>query len=858
MLTRNRKKRNMAAEPDGMADTQRSASKRKYMRRQKRMRVWTAVFCVILAIYVAIGVTGAAVVQYMTRDMPTLDINDFVGDESSRVYDANGNLLIELGTYFRENVSYDKMPESLVDAFLSIEDSRFFEHNGFDIPRFTSSAIHNVLSGDLTGQGGSTFTMQLVKNSYFSVDNGDASTSYSAGKGIKYKIQQIMLSLQLEQKLDKKTIFELYVNRLNFGNNIRGCEMASRYYFGKDVWELNLSESAMLAGIVNLPNYYNPYAHLDYATQRRDQVLYMMLYHGYITEEEYKLATSIKVEDELVGEYADIKESNTKYQEYIDVALEEAVQMTGYDPVSKGMDIYTAMNPDIQDKIIDIEAGNSITYADDLMQTAIMTIDHTSGEIVGIGGGRNYTASGGSRLLNRATDMYKQPGSTAKPVIPYALAFEYLGFSLDEQVIDMRYSYPNENRIISDYDGRYLGVISIKDALADSRNIPAIMTLGLVTDKIGKEQVISYMQAIGYDSMTTDNYHLSIAIGANDFTATVEQMCGAHAMLMNLGVYNKPHTITRIVMTNNDTYYPEGQNQRVLSSGSAYLVTQLLANDVTQTKYGTYMSILKRSWPVYAKTGTTDWDSSGAQYGIPSGVAKDEWMIASNGKYTNAVWMGYDQAVAGENTYLAQWKLALNIPGNINSQLIDLEASITDDATSAVQKPDDLTEVSYVKGTWPHVNVGKTSGTTVTSIVSNTGLANTPQVDSMSDSYRITAKGYIKGSTSTATAEPTATPSAETEEKTETNNSQTTNNNQTTNQTNNNTNANNGNTTDSGNAGNTTDNNSNNNNGGNSTDNSGGDNTGGNTGDSTTSGGETSGGNNDDTGQGSNTSGSGQ
>ena len=763
MLTRNRKKRNMAAEPDGMANTQGSASKRKYMRRQKRMRVWTAVFCVILAIYVAIGVTGAAVVQYMTRDMPKLDVNDFVGDESSRVYDANGNLLIELGTYFRENVSYDKMPESLVDAFLSIEDSRFFEHNGFDIPRFTSSAIHNVLSGNLTGQGGSTFTMQLVKNSYFSVDAGDASTSYSAGKGIKYKIQQIMLSLQLEQKLDKKTIFELYVNRLNFGNNIRGCEMAARYYFGKDVWELNLSESAMLAGIVNLPNYYNPYAHLDYATQRRDQVLYMMLYHGYITEEEYKLATSIKVEDELVGEYADIKESNTKYQEYIDVALEEAVKMTGYDPVSKGMDIYTAMNPDIQDKIIDIEAGNSITYADDLMQTAIMTIDHTSGEIVGIGGGRNYTASGGSRLLNRATDMYKQPGSTAKPVIPYALAFEYLGFSLDEQVIDMRYSYPNENRIISDYDGKYLGVIPIKDALADSRNIPAIMTLGLVTDKIGKEQVISYMQAIGYDSMTTDNYHLSIAIGANDFTATVEQMCGAHAMLMNLGVYNKPHTITRIVMTNNDTYYPEGQNQRVLSSGSAYLVTQLLENDVSQTKYGTYMGILKRSWPVYAKTGTTDWDSSGAQYGIPSGVAKDEWMIASNGKYTNAVWMGYDQAVAGENTYLSQAKLARNIPGNINSQLIDLEAAITDDATSAVQKPDDLTEVSYVKGTWPHVNVGKTSGATVTSTVSNTGLANTPQVDSMSDSYRITAKGYVKGSSSAYSAQETASPSAATE-----------------------------------------------------------------------------------------------
>lgn len=731
------------------AEERKTARKRrKFIQKQKRTRRWTAVLCGILALYMIIGAVGLAAVKAMTADIPTLNISDFVGEESSRIYDADGNLLVELGTYYRENVSYDKFPESLVDAFLSIEDSRFFEHNGFDVPRFAAAAISNVRSGDLTGQGGSTFTMQLVKNSYFSVDAGDESTSYSAGHGISYKVQQIILALQLEQKLDKKEIFELYLNRLNFGQNIRGVEMASRYYFGKSCSELSLSESALLAGIVNLPNMYNPYYYLDYATSRRNEVLRMMEYHGYITEEEYELACAVKVEDQLVGESTAIKEQNTRYQEYIDVVISEAIEMTGYDPVIKGMEIYTAMDPDIQDKIIDIEAGNtSVRYADDLMQSAIVTMDHTNGEIVGIGGGRNYASEGGSRLLNRATDAYHQPGSTVKPIIPYALAFEYLGFSIDETLVDMKYSYPGETRTISNYDGRYLGIMNIKDAVADSRNIPAIMTLEKVTEKIGAEKVVDYMQSIGFDSVNDSNYWYWVAIGSNEFTATVEQLAGAHAAIMNLGVYNEPHTVRSIVLTNGDTYYPDNLSQRVLSAGSAYLAVQLMQNNVTQKKYYNYMYILRRSWPVYAKTGTTDWDSSGAQYGIPSGSAKDEWMVSSNSKYTNAVWTGYDKAIAGQNTYFAQWKLSMNIAGKINSELIDTEAALTDEAKQAVAEPtDDLQKVTYVKGTWPHVNAGKAAGETITSTVSKTGLANTPQVNSMSDSYRVTTKGYVKGS----------------------------------------------------------------------------------------------------------------
>ena len=729
------------------AELERRKQRRKFIKRQRRLHVWTVIFIIILAIYVVIAGVGVYLIRDMTKDMPTLDIDDFVGDESSRIYDADGNLMIELGTYFRENVSYDEMPESLVDAFLSIEDSRFFVHNGFDVPRFTAAAISNVVSGDLTGQGGSTFTMQLVKNSYFSVDNGDNSTSYSVGRGIKYKVQQIILALELEKKLDKKEIFELYVNRLNFGQNIRGVEMASRYYFGKNVKELNLSESALLAGIVNLPNQYNPYYYLDYATNRRNQVLYMMLHHGYITEDEYELAKSIKVEDQLVGEYTDIKETNTTYQEYLDVVLSEAEEMTGYDPYNVGMDIYTAMDPDIQDLIMSIERGETnVTYADDLMQSAVCVMDHSNGEVVAVGGGRNYGSEGGSRLLNRATAMYKQPGSAVKPVLPYALGFEYLGFTIDETVADFEYSYPGESRTISDYDRKYKGVMSIKDAVADSRNIPAIMTLQLVQENFGTETIVDYMQSIGFDTVDESNFHLSCAIGAEVFSCTVEQLCAAHAAIMNFGVYNEPHTIRSIELSSGDTFAPQNQNQRVLSSGSAWLAQELMRNNVlVSQELLNYMQVLIRDWPTYAKTGTSDYDDSFVDYGIPEGSAKDEWMVSSNSRYTNAVWTGYDEAVAGEDTYFAQWKLYMNIAGKINSLLIDKEAEVNAEAAQELEKPDDLTEITYVKNTWPHVTEGNANGTVITSTCSTTGLKNTPQVDSMDEAYRVTAKGYVKG-----------------------------------------------------------------------------------------------------------------
>ncbi len=698
----------------------RAKKKKKILKKQKHKKIFTGILIFILCIYMVIGVVGGHYALSKLEGMPELDVNDLLSEESSKIYDTNGDLITEIGTYYRENISYDECPTSLIDAFLSIEDSRFFEHNGFDIPRFTKAALETFLL-HRDGGGGSTFTMQLVKNSYFSIDDGDNSVEREAT--IEYKVQQIVLSMELETQLTKKEIFELYMNKLNFGDRIRGVEKAAKYYFGKSASEMNVSESALLAGIVNLPNKYNPYHYLEYATKRRNEVLYLMRQHGYISDEEYRLAKSINVEDQLIGaDKLNEKSENDDYAEYVDVVIEEAVEMTGKDPVIYGMDIYTAMEPTIQSRIEAIERGEtSVYYADDLMQSAIVSMNNQNGEIVGIGGGRNY--EGGARLLNRATSQYKQPGSSVKPILSYALGFEYLGYSLDEILMDKPIPFPGEGRILQNANGEYHGEVTIKDAVANSYNIPAILTLEHVTAKIGGEAVVDYMQNLGFTRASDENYHMSYAIGGNVFETTVKELAGAHSAIINGGVYNEPHTIRRIETTDGDIYYPQNQNRRVLSSGSSWLTCQLMANNVTCGIYN-YMQVLARSYPVYAKTGTTDWGSDGLQYGIPQGAMKDKWMVASTSQYTNSVWVGYDKAVAYAGTYFPTWKALMNIPGKIQLELLDAEEEVGGNL-DGVAMPGDIAAVTYASGTWPHVS-GVADN--ITSYVSTTGLANTPTI----------------------------------------------------------------------------------------------------------------------------------
>ena len=674
------------------------------------------IFIVVVSCGILLGIGGLIFIKVTIDKAPTFNIADLENVESTRIYDSEGEVIADIGLVSRENVSYESMPQSLIDAFVSVEDSRFFEHNGFDLPRFVKSLIENIKTMSFS-QGASTLTMGLIRNVYFT----DDSTQTSRVKSLEYKVQQIYLAIKAENELSKKRIFEIYVNRVNFGaSSTRGIKGAAEYYFGKEVSELTLSESAYLAGVINAPNYYNAYKNIDAATSRRNTVLSLMLLHGYISQQEYDLAVSIKLEDQLVG----VSSLGGKYVAYVNAVVEEVTELTGQDPYTTTMNIYTYMDRETQDTIEAIENGEtSIQFPDDLMQVAIVSMDNNTGAVVGIGGGRGDVVAKG---FSRATDMYKQPGSSVKPFLSYALAFEYLGWATTQTVEDKPIVYRGTSIQLKDFDGTYKGQVLLTYAVGVSLNIPAYLTLEQVVDTIGTAKVVEYLNALGFTQVTTDNFDLGYAIGGSTFEVTVEQMAAAHSAMINGGNYITPHTVSRIEFTDgSDSYVPTYASVNVISAESAYLATSLMEQNVS-VNYHNYMQILQRSYQVYAKTGTTNYDDTFVDYGIPNGAAKDKWMIASTSNYTTAVWIGYDSAVDGESTYISSSKSALNIPGKINSMLLDV---LNDpNTTENVTKPDDVVEITHVKGVFPYASPieGMNSDLIVTGLINRKFLSLVP------------------------------------------------------------------------------------------------------------------------------------
>ena len=703
-------------------------SRKKRKINKRNLLVIILVICTALELIV--GSAGLIVMSSMLKSKPELDVNDFFSNESSRVFDKDGNQIADVGSTIRDNVCYDELPESLIDAFIAVEDSRYFEHNGFDIARFTKAMLENLKSMSFS-QGGSTFTMQLVKLTYF--QNDEAGTSKV--KSIEYKVQQIFLAMELEQQSDKTSIFEMYLNKMNYGGtgNIRGIQKAAEYYYGKNVSELNLTESAMLAGIINSPYTYDPFNYLDYATNRRDTVLYLMKYHGYITEKEYKLARSVKVEDLLINPKTHSSEGGAyAYQSYIDTAINEAQKLTGQDPTTVAMDIYTYMDTDVQTVMDSIQAGNeeSVQWPDELMEVGMISENNQTGEVVAIGGGRNY-GRGGSMLLNHATDQYNQPGSSVKPFLDYALAFEYLGWATDHVLTDRPIVYNGTNVVITNATNTYAGDITLEYAVGNSLNTPAIQTLEEVVEKAGWTTVVDYLMSLGFSKVSADNFDIGFAIGGSNFTCSAEELMAAHAIMMNGGNYIEPHTIKRIEYRNGKTaaIEPTYEKTQVLSNESAYLTAHLMYQAVNGPYYN-YMQILKRGYAVYGKTGTTDWGTEGLQYNIPTGAAKDKWMVSETTQYTTVVWIGYEKGVKDEDTYISSAKSKLNIPGNISNLILD--ALNKDSEPAALEQPEGVTSITHILGTFPYASVieGMDSALITTGLIKT---ANAETVDASSN-----------------------------------------------------------------------------------------------------------------------------
>ena len=706
------------------ADTTEKAKSNTSSRPKTTKRTMVLVIITYTIIFIGIiGLIGSLIFANKLLDgKPEFDENELKSPNSSVIYDANGNKVIELGTYLRENIDYEEMPTCLVDAFLAIEDSRFFEHFGFDIPRFTMAIIANLKNGDF-GQGGSTMTMQLIKNSYFQVDANEESTMADRQglSGVARKMQEIVLAIEAEQQVSKEELFALFVNKINFGNNIRGVEKAAEYYFGKNCSELNLSESAFLAGLINSPNSYNPYNNLyksedntsDYlakGTNRRNEVLDLMVYHGYITKEEADLAKAIKLEDLLVGIHSSFSAESLYYQSYIDAVIDEAINTTGKDPYITSMQIYSNMDPYMQKLSYDIQNGNtSIKFPNDECQNAIVVMNNQTGAIIALGGGRGQS---GSRMFNRATSAYLQPGSAIKPIFEYALAIEELGWSTSYTVTDRPIYLYGSKVLIANAGGQgYTGDMLLTEAVARSLNTPAIQALQEVVKAKGEDFCVNYLNSIGF-KVKRENFDLQWAIGGSSMLVTPVQLASAHAMLMNEGNYISGHTINRIVYADDSEYVADTNGTKVLSSAAAYLTAYLEAYNVSG-EFFNYMQILKRNYPVYAKTGTTDWGSSGRGYGIPSGSIKDMWMVAQTSDYTVTTWLGFDKLDKG--TYFTARQDAMNTKGQICKMLLDNIEDHYDYQGHALEKPDDVVSITHIKGMYPYCY--PTEGESVTGLV---------------------------------------------------------------------------------------------------------------------------------------------
>ena len=617
------------------------------------------------------------------KDTEAFDADKLLSSGASVMYDSNGEVMYTYGSDengTRENITYDDLPQVLVDAVIAAEDSRFFEHNGFDLPRIAKAAISNLATGGR--QGGSTITQQLIKKTYFP----NAERTYTR------KLSEVFLAIQADKALSKEEILTLYLNKIYFGRSTRsiGIAAACKYYFNKDVSELTLPEAAMLAGSLNSPYNYDPYYCLTKATNRRNTILNLMVVHGYITQEECDQAKQVKIENTLCTSSS--TSNNSTLAAYVDLVTEEVKERTGLDPKEVQMNIYTYCDKDTQELATAIANGDKYNYSDEDMRMGGAIQSSQDGRIVAIIGGRNYSYG----LLNFATTK-QQPGSSVKPFLDYGLAFENLDWSTGHSINDDDYY----NGKFKNWDRQFHGLVTVENALENSWNIPAIKTFDEVQQKIGSDKIKEAMESIGI-SMEKENIGLASAIGGWSYGISPLEMAGAYATISNNGLYTESHTINyvEVVQTgetfNIDEEIQNNAKQSAYSKASAFMVRQVML-DYTKNGSGNYAYVSGIN-NVGAKTGTSNWSSS-AKNGM-AGKSRDLWMSAYTSDYICSVWMGFGKEGIDKGKTTSQYKA---YPGKVVQTLLNHLQS-KGSQKSYPDQPDDVEQAAMVKGIYPYVS----------------------------------------------------------------------------------------------------------------------------------------------------------
>lgn len=627
----------------------------KSQKKRRRKKIFKIFLLIMLTLFI-LGITAViAFFSYIVANAPEFKEELLYVTEPSVLLDKDGEEIVKLGTENRVILTYDELPEILIDAIVATEDSRFFEHGGVDWARFLKASFLQLLGKSNAG-GASTLTMQVSKNTH-------TSTEASGIEGIIRKFTDVYISMfKIEKNYTKERIMEFYVNSPYLGRNAYGVEQVSLTYFGKSTKELNLAEAAMIAGLFQAPGRYDPYKYPEATETRRQTVLKLMLRHGYISEDEYNIAKEMTVEKIVIPQEESIYSNGqvSPYQSFIDTVVEEVKDKTGLNPYTTSMTIYTTMNRSFQDYINGIMSGETYDWENDDAKAGIAVINVKDGSVSALGGNRDN-----SRIdnWNYATDEINQIGSTAKPIYDYGPAVEYMNWSSYQILVDEPITYSDGTKI-NNWNKKFEGFETMRIALKGSRNIPALKAF----KQNNKKNIIEFATKVGLtpeiyscndgyklegkycvnkenpddvkDANRANTLHEAHAIGG--YTGeTPLTMAAAYAAFANSGTYIEPYTFTKLIFEDSgEEFINEVNKTKAMSEETAYIISDMLATTATQG-VGRYYNINGVRYA--AKTGTTNYDDATMKaHKMPSNAVNDLWTVGYNTEYSIGVWYGYD------------------------------------------------------------------------------------------------------------------------------------------------------------------------------------------------------------------------
>ena len=592
-----------------------------------KKKLWKKILIGIAAFVTVAIIAIVAIFAYYGATAPTIQASDLEGATETKILDKDGELIYSLGGEKRDIITSEQVPQLLKDAITSIEDKRFYSHMGIDPIRIAGSFLRNAKAGQIT-QGGSTITQQLVKLAVFSTKKEDQT--------YKRKIQEIMLALQLERNYSKEQILTYYLNKVYMANNVYGFGTASHYYFNKELSELSLPQVALLAGLPQAPNSYDPYANADQAKERRDLVLYSMKENGKITKEQYDQAVATPVTDGLIAHDNNVN-SNDKalvYDSFVTMVLKEVQEKTSLDPYNDGLTIETTIDSKAQQRLYDIVNTNDyIQYVNEKIQNAVVMLDTKTGAVRAVNGGRKQTTLLG---YNRATDNTRSTGSTIKPVIDYGPAIEYLNYSTGQTIMDQRTTYSNGVEL-NNWDFSHKGAMTLRTALVYSRNTTALQTFKAV----GETNIKSFLNNLDIQIKNDGQDYL---VESNSIGADISpiKMAAAYATFGNYGTYSKPYTVRKVTTRDGQVTEFKPEQKQAMKDSTAYMITDVLKDSF---KYGFATQATIPGLPTAAKTGSSNYTVEQKRAMGASDyedIIPDSWFIGYSTDYTISAWTGYD------------------------------------------------------------------------------------------------------------------------------------------------------------------------------------------------------------------------